>query len=654
MTLLTQSALLVAITAFSMGISVLARRLTNRLAQKYFILSLVVWASFLSFFLKTAFQDDLFAQFQLISWVWLGPVGMALIPMLMGQEPPAWRWLRVFSWALAVGFSVSVLTGLISSEDRGFWMQLLRFSPGVLMAQTWVLLWTRRPLSIRDLLILGGAILTLAFTPLDHMPWMGTTLPALGNLFFCGYLILLGQAITRQKLVDLLGLIVRFVVLVILAVGFSGLYLLVATWSEATPAVFLLHSFAVSFCMVLLLDPLQAGVAYLTRRLLARGRSRRLDLDLAELEARLQGIQEPAVWQQALEEALCRIFAASRSGFIRNASVPDEQGTIASEILRRRAMHEVTLLVRGLIESERSLSASRRERDRLEALGVEMARAGYDIIIPFFDTELMGFIWLAGIRDESRLTPLGSAALLGAVERFAKKIGPIMRAMLRIRSLGEQERLATLGELSAGLAHEIRNPLGAIQGAIELLPDSQWSKVIQQEVKRLEGLVRQFLELSRRRDADMGWVDASRWLEQIRPRIEANDVEVVGLSERTDLLSLGFVGDPERLLQVVDNWIRNARQAKASRIQMGLDWVEGSGELGIYVQDNGEGIAEDDLQKIFAPFFTTRSEGTGLGLSICRQIAQNHEGRIEVKSKLGQGTRFTFWLPTALPDAAGG
>lgn len=648
MTLLTQSALLVAITAFSMGISVLARRTTNRLAQQYFIVSLIVWISFLSFFLKTAFQDELFARIQLVSWGWLGPAGMGLIPLLMGFEPPGWRWLRRISWSLALVLSVSSLAGLISSEDRGIWIQLLRFSPGVLMAQTWILLWTRRPLSIRDLLILGGAVLTLAFTPLDHMPWMGTTLPAFGNLFFCGYLILLGQAITRQKLVDLPGLIVRFVVLVVLALGFTGLYLLVATWSEATPAVFLLHSFAVSFCMVLLLDPLQAGVAYLTRRLLAQGRTRRLDLDLESLERELQSIQDPGLWQQSLERALCRIFGATRSGFTRHASVSDDQGTIASEILRRRAMQEVLVVVRSLIESERLLSASRRERDRLEALGVEMARSGCDIIIPFFDAELMGWIWLSGVGDDSRLTPLGSAALLGAIERFARRIGPVMRAMLRIRSLGEQERLATLGELSAGLAHEIRNPLGAIQGAVELLPESPWRRVIEQEIRRLEGLVRQFLELSRKRDSDMAWVDASRWLTQIRSRIETGEVKVTSLSERADLFTLGFVGDPERLLQVVDNWVRNAHQAGSSQTEVGLDWTEGSGEIGIFVQDNGEGIPETELQKIFAPFYTTRSEGTGLGLSICRQIAQNHEGRIEVQSSLGKGTRFTFWLATAV------
>ncbi len=647
MTLLIQSALLVAITAFTMGISVLVRRPTNRLAQQYALMTLVVWGSFLSFFLKGAFPGPWVESLQLISWVWLGPVGMGLVPLLMGAPPVGWRALRVISWVLALGFTASILTGGPGEE----WLQLLHFSPGVLMVQTWIMLFTRRPLSLRDGLLLVGAIITLASTPLDHMPMLGTTIPAIGNLWFCAYLILLGQVVTRQKLVDLPGLLVRFVVLLVLAVAFTILYLLVVFWGQATPGVFLLHSFAVSFCMVLLLDPLQSGVAALTGRLLWRARSRQIELDLSGLASRLQAIHDPASWQQELEHSLGRIFSASRSGFLRHSSSPDSLGTLSSEILRRRAMGEVTVLARGLVEAEYSLSASAREKDRLEAIASELSRTGWDVVVPFFDSELMGWIWLSGVPEHARLTPLRSAALLKSVESFAAGVGPVLRAMLRIRSAAEQERLATLGELSAGLAHEIRNPLGAIQGAVELLPESQWSGVIRQEVRRLEGLVRQFLDLSRRRDVDMGWIDAGRWLEQIRPRIEAPGVEIVAavpIAER----SLGFVGDPERLLQVVENWVRNARQAGARRIRVGLELGDQGREIGFHVEDDGEGIAAADIQKIFTPFYTTRTDGTGLGLSICRQIAQNHEARIEVRSQPGQGARFSFWLASARTPSA--
>jgi two-component system sensor histidine kinase HydH len=644
MTLLPQSALLVAITAFTMGISVLVRRPTNRLAQRYALMSFVVWTSFLCFFLKVAFPGSLVEQLQLVSWVWLGPVGLALVPLLMGEAPVAWKELRAISWTLAIGMSVTVLTG--GPEALGpRWLELLHFSPGVLMIQTWIMLLTRRPISLRDGLLLGGAIVTLASTPLDHMPSLGTTVPAIGNLWFCAYLILLGQVVTRQKLVDLPGLLVRFVVLLVLAVAFSVLYLLVVFWGQATPGVFLLHSFAVSFCMVLLLDPLQAGVAALTGRLLWRARSRQIQLDLSEAASRLQAIQDPLSWQQELERFLCRIFGASRSGFVRHPASLDPSGALSAEILRRRSMSEPTLLVRSLIEAEQSLSASPRERDRLTAIANEMSRAGWDVAVPFFDAELMGWIWLSGVPDHSRPTPLRSAALLKAVESFAAGVGPVLRAMLRIRSASERDRLAALGELSAGLAHEIRNPLGAIQGAVELLPESQWSGVIRQEVRRLEGLVRQFLDLSRRRDADMGWVDASRWIEQVRTRLEAPDV-VFAASNGIGASRLGFIGDPERLLQVVENWVRNARQAGARQILIGLEMGDRGREIGFYVEDDGEGIAPEDFQKIFAPFYTTRTEGTGLGLSICSQIAQNHESRIEVRSQPGQGARFSFWLPT--------
>ena len=114
-----------------------------------------------------------------------------------------------------------------------------------------------------------------------------------------------------------------------------------------------------------------------------------------------------------------------------------------------------------------------------------------------------------------------------------------------------------------------------------------------------------------------------------------------------------FMGDPERLCRVIENWVRNSRQAGATRIEVGIERGQPDvEEIGIYVQDDGEGIQESDLNRIFAPFYTTRSEGTGLGLSICRQIAQNHEARIEVKSRKGEGSRFVFWLKAGLPTGS--
>jgi signal transduction histidine kinase len=212
--------------------------------------------------------------------------------------------------------------------------------------------------------------------------------------------------------------------------------------------------------------------------------------------------------------------------------------------------------------------------------------------------------------------------------------------MLQIRSLGEQERLATLGELSAGLAHEIRNPLGAIQGAVELLPQSPWAKVIRDEVQRLEGLVRQFLQMSRKPESTLERMDLVSWLDAVRSRVPA-DV----LVKKGGIHSAMVLADPEALLQVIENWIRNSQQAGAKSIEFGLDSSAASGEFGIFVQDDGEGISPEVQQKIFAPFFTTRREGTGLGLSICRQIAKNHGARIHVTSQgKGTGARFTLWL----------
>jgi two-component system sensor histidine kinase HydH len=648
MALLTQSALLVAITSFSMGISVLARRTTNRLAQRYFLLCLVIWAGFFAFFLKTAYQDPFFSGVQLLAWAWLGPSGMELFPLLLGSKPRGWRPIRLISWLLASALSGMVVAGWISEARGGFWLQLLWFAPGVLLLQTVVLLVSLRPLSIRDGLILLGGVFTLIATPLDHAPWLGTTIPAIGNLWFCAYLMLLGQSITRRKILDLQGLFVRLGVLVVLALALTGLYLLVATWSEAGLGVFLLHSFAVSFLIVLLLEPLQDFVAFLSGKILLQARSKQLKLDLAEVERELRSIQDPVSWQHKLEESLCRIFRAAQSGWVRHPERSGYPGAVASEVLRRHAMNELGILAVDLIDRDLALSGSRRERERLEVLSAEMAQVGAQVIVPFFDEDLLGFVWVSKIEASARLTPWGSAILLSEVDGFSRRIGPLVRTMLRIRSLAEQERLATLGELSAGLAHEVRNPLGAIRGALNLMPQGQWTAVIEQETARLEGLVRQFLELSRKREAarvEMEWLDPALWLRQVRTRLESRDVSwseegwAQGVVE-----GLGVVGDPERLMQLVENWIRNSRQAGATQVRVGLQASQDLREVAIFVEDNGHGISGEDLQKIFIPFFTTRREGTGLGLSICDHIAHDHEGRIQVTSTEGNGSRFELWL----------
>jgi len=641
MILLIHTALLVALTAFSTGASVLAKSPNNRLARSFAALCFVATVSFLSFFLKFAYDMPIFDHFEHFAWIWLAPVGIEIFPILLRETPPLWRFLRGLGWLLALGFTCFFLVS--GMELTGFWFNVLCFSPGILLVQTVVVVvdhGLRSKLTYREGLILAGAILTLSLAPLDHLPSLGNGLPILGNLWLCGYLILFGQGITRKKLLDIPALALRFTVMTVLAVVLATFYWWVASWTKTTPAVFLLHSFAVSLGLVLLLEPLQFWVAGLTQGFFVPRRLSRFRESLKQIEQELMPLSEPARWQTQLEQSLCRAFGAASSGFVRPYSSP----ILSSEVSRRRAMGHSGVLSVALLESEVALATLRYEQERLDYVLSEMTRQGAEVLIPFHDSELLGWIWLQKTDEELKITPLFGGPLLAELQAFTEHLAPSLRAMLKIRTLAEQERLATLGELAAGLAHEIRNPLGAIQGAVELwsgspASESRWTQVILDEVRRLEGLVRQFLEFSRKSDALLEELELNDWLRRVSGLFDPSVDFRLSANQSTVL------ADPDALLQVLKNWVRNAEQAGARKIVIGIGQAQDRKELGLFVEDDGEGVAPDLEHKIFLPFFTTRREGTGLGLSICRQIATQHGGKISLQSWPKKGSTFTLWLP---------
>lgn len=233
-----------------------------------------------------------------------------------------------------------------------------------------------------------------------------------------------------------------------------------------------------------------------------------------------------------------------------------------------------------------------------------------------------------------------------------------LRAMqLRI---AREERLAAVGRLSAGIAHEIRNPLTSLSGAIQLLDlssgDERLRSIIGREVDRLNRLVTDFMHAGsppelRRTDTDVNVligdvVDAFR----ADPRY-AENVVVAFEPRPLDLLFL----DRDQVKTVLWNLLLNAAQhmPQGGAIQVGAERI--GDRVRMLVTDEGTGIAEDDLDSIFDPFFTRRSGGTGLGLATVERVARQHGGDVWVHSTLGKGTTFGIWLPArAEKEKAGG
>ncbi|HAM32804.1 MAG TPA: hypothetical protein DDX05_05435 [Deltaproteobacteria bacterium] len=251
---------------------------------------------------------------------------------------------------------------------------------------------------------------------------------------------------------------------------------------------------------------------------------------------------------------------------------------------------------------------------------------------------------------------------IGRVVIF-QDLTPIRQMEERVRIA---DRLAGVGELAAGLAHEIRNPLASIAGSSQLLREASASsgesatllEIIGRESERLNGLITDFLAYTGPSQRNTTRLDVAALLQEVAEAVRAGEAREKGVAiELSPLKALVVEGDGEQLKQVVWNFVRNAVQAVPRGGQVMIDGFEqirhGSRYVVAMVIDDGAGIAPGIIEKIFNPFFTTKEGGTGLGLSISQRIVHQHKGFIEVRPAPGKGCAFSVFLPAA-PSWDGG
>jgi signal transduction histidine kinase/putative methionine-R-sulfoxide reductase with GAF domain len=217
------------------------------------------------------------------------------------------------------------------------------------------------------------------------------------------------------------------------------------------------------------------------------------------------------------------------------------------------------------------------------------------------------------------------------------------------------EKLAALGQLAAGIAHEIRNPLTSINILIHSLASNLPSgtshkedlKVIEEEIHRINEIVDQFLRFAKPvppllQKAELIPI-VEETLQLLRPQIEKQEI---GIQKEFQPLP-PILMDREQMKQVILNLLLNAVQAMPKGGHLSLRGVipEGDRWIKLSIQDSGIGIPNEDMGKLFDPFFSTKEGGVGLGLSIAHRIIDQHRGKIEVENAPAKGTLFTVWLP---------
>ncbi len=250
-------------------------------------------------------------------------------------------------------------------------------------------------------------------------------------------------------------------------------------------------------------------------------------------------------------------------------------------------------------------------------------------------------------RDEMERTEEAAARLAKANEELREAQASLRRS----------ERLAALGQLTAGLAHELRNPLGTIKASAEMLQKpaaknspkvmDEMAGYIGSEVDRMNGLVASFLDFARPLQIRPAEAELGEVLLQVeREQAElASEHGVSVVIENNGGGPMVFRFDRELLRVALSNLVQNAIQASSKGQRVSIRTKIDAREVTIWVSDQGEGIAREHLENIFNPFFTTKPKGVGLGLALVAKVVDEHGGRVHVWSELGKGTRFEVILP---------
>jgi signal transduction histidine kinase len=227
------------------------------------------------------------------------------------------------------------------------------------------------------------------------------------------------------------------------------------------------------------------------------------------------------------------------------------------------------------------------------------------------------------------------------------------------QKLAQAEKLSLVGQMVTSIAHEIKNPLGSIKGAVQILNDgntpekdkAEFITIMEREIDRLDNVVRDYLSFakptpSQKTDVNLCDIFAAV-IRQMKYQCEQNKITI----ELKSIENATIMGDPNRLRQLFLNIILNAVQAMPGGGEISIQCGPSGDVVGnwvrVIISDTGVGIPKEDLRRVFEPFFTTSAQGTGLGLATARAIVDEHDGKIDVESAEGKGATFIIDFPPA-------
>jgi two-component system, NtrC family, sensor histidine kinase HydH len=643
------------------------------------------------------FQASIWERFAALLAVLLPQLALNLFDAMVPSEEGRRSRLVRAAWLLAIPMVVLVL---VPHEDFAWVRTVIFYYVFFLITAGLYLLGQRGKTSasratqrrVQFLVVIGAAagIATVA----DLVWFLGARTPPIGAAISIVFLFVLAQALRYERLLDLYEMVARMLVATAVAFLIAGIFYVLLTFIGGFNTMYL-NAVLAAIVVLVLFEPLQARVEEQIQRLFFRERA---DLDRAVRDLRRKlthtlELDDMARLVMAALEQSRRVTAASLylrdqdgAGFDRLAFI-GAPGPARVEVATARALLDRLELGSLSLESVEAEVRERRERgERADAQDAVLAasavlgslKRGVLMSVRVEGGETVGLLAIADDRVRDFISP----EEISLLEQVAAQMGVVIENSRLYAQMKERDRLTILGQMAAGLAHEIRNPLGAIKGAAQLLSEPyeggekldpasrEFLGIILEEVERLNRVVGSVLDLARpNQTATVRPTDLNaairRTVQVLSAETEHQDLEVVLVLD-PELPRVAI--DPELFRQVLMNLVHNAAQAMkgkgkvtiTSRARFGRGTRPGADAKGfddpfaeITVADTGPGISQKMLEHIFLPFFTTKDQGTGLGLAISQRIVQGAGGRIEVKSYEGKGSSFSVVLPAAVEVLTG-
>ncbi len=644
-----QGSLVAAVVALAIAVYLRAFSKGDREAKAFSDLSLVIFLWCFPEFLWKILSSDFWHKASLAGVMFLPPFALRYCGAAVRTRP---RW---FPAAFVAGVWVSTAFGMTLFYDpfllSPWWnvAALLYFYP-YLGAALYIIrrhgfLDTHTAVERKkyQFLVIGGGIAS-AVAPLNFLPGTGIYFPPLAAFAVLVFFYFVATGILHLHFFELPDIVGRGILLVIQVFAFAVVFGVLEVVSGRKfwfplAGVFLISIFLLTFYPVLM-----RTLGGISSDLLVR-QSRQVQSVLSDFARKLPESQSLPEIARNVEEALSLVpFIARASLWVGPEGGTDEGiGSLpvrAEEYLRAFSRFSRRYPVLRVMEHGGSKAAD-----------VSIWDDTFDASIPIFLRGNLVAVVLFHWRDK---TP--SFREMELLFPFLDGIGLAVENLRQQQRIQRREHFATIGELAAGLAHEVRTPVGAIKGAAQFLRrdaragDREFLDIIVEEADRLNGVVTEFLEYARPSERKPQKLSLQEPVEKAVARLLREKSSEMGKMRRHVLVgepAPSVNADPSEIERVVYNLLTNAVEAMPHGGDLTVRVNSGGGSARIVVEDTGLGISDADRGHLFRPFFTTRERGVGMGLAICRRIVEENGGSISVESNPGKGSRFVVKLPEA-------